>query len=177
MSNTVNFCLFQNNATLEDRIAALLQPETLSGDNQFVCHSLKERIWISAVRYLCARCESLQDATRYTELRELPPVLHFALLRFVYDISTMERKKSKHIMSFPTILDMNRFLGPAGKKGYTAETQIHNLYELRGVLLHKGSSAYHGHYEAQVFDVTYEFMLIFWSWELTHVQESVLVSM
>lgn len=128
----------ENNATLEDRIAALLQPETLSGDNQ----------------YLCARCESLQDATRYTELRELPPVLHFALLRFVYDISTMERKKSKHIMSFPTILDMNRFLGPAGKKGYTAETQIHNLYELRGVLLHKGSSAYHGHYEAQVFDVT-----------------------
>ena len=29
------------------------------------------------------------------------------------------------------------------------------IYELRGVLLHKGPSAYHGHYEAQVFDVTY----------------------
>lgn len=29
------------------------------------------------------------------------------------------------------------------------------VYELRGVLLHKGPSAYHGHYEAQVFDVTY----------------------
>lgn len=28
------------------------------------------------------------------------------------------------------------------------------IYELRGVLLHKGPSAYHGHYEAQVFDVT-----------------------
>lgn len=26
------------------------------------------------------------------------------------------------------------------------------LYELRGVLLHKGASAYHGHYEAQVYD-------------------------
>lgn len=27
------------------------------------------------------------------------------------------------------------------------------VYELRGVLLHKGASAYHGHYEAQVYDV------------------------
>jgi hypothetical protein len=30
-----------------------------------------------------------------------------------------------------------------------------DLYELRGVLLHKGASAYHGHYEAQVFDAAY----------------------
>jgi hypothetical protein len=30
-----------------------------------------------------------------------------------------------------------------------------DLYELRGVLLHKGASAYHGHYEAQVFDAGY----------------------
>lgn len=29
-----------------------------------------------------------------------------------------------------------------------------DLYELRGVLLHKGASAYHGHYEAQVYDGT-----------------------
>jgi uncharacterized UBP type Zn finger protein len=35
------------------------------------------------------------------------------------------------------------------------------IYELRGVLLHKGPSAYHGHYEAQVFDVTY--VLIRWA--------------
>lgn len=27
-----------------------------------------------------------------------------------------------------------------------------DVYELRGILLHKGSSAYHGHYEAQVHD-------------------------
>jgi ubiquitin carboxyl-terminal hydrolase 48 len=78
-------------------------------------------------------------------------VLHFSLLRFFYAISTMERKKSKHAVSFPTTLDMNRFLGSA------AEKRSHNLYELRGVLLHKGSSAYHGHYEAQVFDAMYGF--------------------
>ncbi|KAG1827163.1 cysteine proteinase [Suillus subaureus] len=110
----------ENNARLEDRIAALLQDEKLTGDN----------------KYLCSRCESLQDATRYTELRNLPPVLHFSLLRFVYDFASMERKKSKHNLLFPTTLDMDQF----------------NIYELRGVLLHKGPSAYHGHYEAQVLD-------------------------
>ncbi len=30
-----------------------------------------------------------------------------------------------------------------------------DMYHLRGVLLHKGPSAYHGHYEAQIFDVRY----------------------
>ncbi|KAJ7724461.1 hypothetical protein DFH07DRAFT_854832 [Mycena maculata] len=132
---------FKNNAKLEDSIAALLQEETLSGDNQ----------------YLCSTCESLQDATRYTELASLPPVLHFSLLRFVYDLSTMERRKSKHSISFPTTIDMTRFLGNAvDRKSASSSTKKSegNLYELRGVLLHKGKSAYHGHYEAQVFDDT-----------------------
>ncbi|KAI0646997.1 cysteine proteinase [Trametes meyenii] len=129
----------ENNATLEDRLSALLEPETLSGDN----------------KYLCQQCNSLQDAKRYTELRQLPPVLHFSLLRFVYDVSTMERKKSKQSILFPTFINMDRFLGSAEarqtrKKQTVKESK--NLYQLRGILLHKGGSAYHGHYEAQVFD-------------------------
>ena len=60
----------------------------------------------------------------------------------------MERKKSKHAVAYPLVLDMNRFLAdpPADEN--------ENIYDLQGVLLHKGPSAYHGHYEAQVFDVT-----------------------
>ncbi|KAJ7709699.1 hypothetical protein B0H17DRAFT_999051 [Mycena rosella] len=127
---------FKNNAKLEDSIANLLQEEKLSGDNQ----------------YLCSTCESLQDATRYTELASLPPVLHFSLLRFVYDLSTMERRKSKHTISFPTTIDMTRFLGNAADRKSVSRKSEGNIYELRGVLLHKGKSAYHGHYEAQVFD-------------------------
>ncbi|KAG5724013.1 Ubiquitin carboxyl-terminal hydrolase 48 [Termitomyces sp. T112] len=126
----------KNHAKLEDRIEAVLEPETLSGDNQ----------------YLCPRCESLQDATRYTELKELPPVLHFSLLRFVYDLSTMERKKSKHSVSYPTMLDMTPFMGHKDNNPSSSNASNTNMYELRGVLLHKGSSAHHGHYEAQVFD-------------------------
>ncbi|KAJ7775067.1 hypothetical protein B0H16DRAFT_1672615 [Mycena metata] len=130
---------FKNNAKLEDSIADLLQEETLSGDNQ----------------YLCSTCESLQDATRYTELASLPPVLHFSLLRFVFDFEAMERKKSKHSISFPTTIDMTRFVGNAADRKSTSPKESDgNIYELRGVLLHKGKSAYHGHYEAQVFDAT-----------------------
>ncbi|KAH7929713.1 cysteine proteinase [Leucogyrophana mollusca] len=130
----------ENNARLEDRVAALLQHEKLSGDN----------------KYLCSTCNSLQDATRYTELRKLPPVLHFSLLRFVYDFSSMERKKSKHNLLFPTTLTMDHFVGSAAarKAAVNSTSEGKHVYELRGVLLHKGTSAYHGHYEAQVFDTT-----------------------
>ncbi|EPT06051.1 hypothetical protein FOMPIDRAFT_1034036 [Fomitopsis schrenkii] len=130
-----------NNSTLEERLGALLEPEVLSEDNQ----------------YLCPRCDSLQDAERHMEISSLPPVLHFSLLRFVYDLSTMERKKSKHNISYPTVIDMDRYLGPPDavphKRRKKGDLHGKNVYQLRGILLHKGASAYHGHYEAQVFDV------------------------
>ncbi|CAL1704590.1 unnamed protein product [Somion occarium] len=133
-----------NNSKLEDRIAALLTPEELSGDN----------------KYLCSVCDELRDAKRYTEFRQLPPVLHVSLLRFVFDLSSLERKKSKHTITFPLTLDMEQFLGSQddklkhSQKRANGEHRDRNVYHLRGVLLHKGPSAYHGHYEAQVYDVT-----------------------
>ncbi|KAG6851255.1 hypothetical protein H0H93_011691 [Arthromyces matolae] len=127
----------KNNAKLEDRIQAFLEPETLSGDNQ----------------YFCSQCDALQDATRYIDLQELPPVLHFSLLRFVYDLSTMERRKSKHSILFPMKLDMAPFKDPRGSPvSYSCSSGNSDVYELRGILLHKGSSAHHGHYEAQIYD-------------------------
>ncbi|KAJ7063468.1 hypothetical protein C8F01DRAFT_78645 [Mycena amicta] len=129
---------FKNNAKLEDGIATLLQEESLSGDN----------------RYLCSTCDSLQDATRYTELRVLPPVVHFSLQRFAYNFTTMERVKSKNTITFPKVLDLTPFLGKAADRKSEPPPKLDaNIYELRGVLLHKGKSAYHGHYEAQIFDV------------------------
>ena len=69
----------------------------------------------------------------------------------------MERKKSKNAMLFPTTLNMDRFLGCSASRKAAASSRSAGeyIYELRGVLLHKGTSAYHGHYEAQVFDATY----------------------
>ncbi|KAF7304975.1 hypothetical protein MKEN_01212200 [Mycena kentingensis (nom. inval.)] len=128
---------FKNNTKLEEGIANLLQEESLSGDN----------------RYLCSVCASLQDATRFTELASLPPVVHFSLQRFSYNFTTMERVKSKNTITFPKTLDMGPFMGNvARRKAETTSKSDANLYELRGVLLHKGKSAYHGHYEAQILD-------------------------
>lgn len=103
---------------------------------------------ITEIRYHCPQCDELRDATRYTQLSELPPTLHFSLHRFVYDLSTMERRKSKYTISFPTILNMNQFVLEGNH-----QHEEDNLYELAGILLHKGASAYHGHYEAQVYDI------------------------
>ena len=68
----------------------------------------------------------------------------------------MERRKTKNTICFPTFIDMNRFLGSTEDRNKAKKTKHENnqkLYELRGILLHKGASAYHGHYEAQVYDV------------------------
>lgn len=101
----------------------------------------------TAHRYFCSKCEELVDAARFAAYNTFPPVLHFSILRFVYDLSSMERKKSKHTINFPLSLDMNQFLAAERRNVDPL------MYDLRGVLLHKGASAYHGHYEAQVFDV------------------------
>ncbi|KAF8682576.1 Cysteine proteinase [Rhizoctonia solani] len=114
---------------LEERLKANLEDEKLDGDN----------------RYDCSTCGSKQDAFRYLKLTHLPPVLHFSVLRFVFDATDFSRKKSKHAITFPHSINMRPFLSEEG-------TEI--WYDLRGVLLHRGPSAYHGHYEAQVFDVT-----------------------
>ena len=105
-------------------------------------------------RYLCYNCKSLQDATRYTELRSLPPVLHISLLRFVYDFATYERRKSKIPLKIPPYLNMKPFLQSSDPNQMEVTEDDEEVYELRGVLLHKGQSAYHGHYEAQVYSQT-----------------------
>lgn len=62
----------------------------------------------------------------------------------------MERKKSKSSIVFPKVLNLTSFVSSV--TGSNTTPAPGNVYELRGILLHKGPSAYHGHYEAQVFD-------------------------
>lgn len=93
-------------------------------------------------RYLCSRCDELRDAKRYTEFRQLPPVLHISLLRFVFDMNTLERKKSKHAITFPLTLDMGQFLSQNNRQSdqENSDYQPRDIYHLRGILLHKGPS-------------------------------------
>lgn len=69
----------------------------------------------------------------------------------------MSRNKSKQSISFPSTLDMGPFLEEGTEVDANAMSDPFNegssVYDLRGVLLHKGASAYHGHYESQVYDM------------------------
>ncbi|BGP54011.1 hypothetical protein JCM8202v2_001583 [Rhodotorula sphaerocarpa] len=116
---------------LEERLAHSLEPETLEGDNQ----------------YFCETCDRKQDAERYQKLTSLPPVLHFSILRFVFDLETLERRKSQHAISYPLQIDMGKYVAPDAQG-----RQRSIWYDLKGVLMHKGTSAHHGHYVAQVYD-------------------------
>lgn len=71
----------------------------------------------------------------------------------MFDFETLNRKKSKQVISFPPVIDMNEYIGDRTQSEHVDE--LLSLYELRGVLLHKGASAHHGHYEAQVYDSRY----------------------
>ncbi|KAH7102370.1 cysteine proteinase [Auriculariales sp. MPI-PUGE-AT-0066] len=119
----------EKNCKLEDRLREYLKPESMNGDNQ----------------YHCSKCDSMEDAARHTELRRLPPMLHFSIARFVWDNSG-ERQKSKCGIKYPLAVDMAPFISPRPSEPV--------IYDLRGVLLHKGASAHHGHYESQAFDVS-----------------------
>lgn len=77
-------------------------------------------------------------------------VLHLSLLRFVFSAKDLTRSKSQHAISYPLKLDMGQFL-PADASRKKPEV----WYDLKGVLMHKGQSAHHGHYVAQVHDGRY----------------------
>jgi ubiquitin C-terminal hydrolase len=110
---------YQDGCTLSDRLDALLEVEELSGANA----------------YYCSGCESLQTARRKININQLPPILHFSLLRFVYDAKLGDRKKSKAKIAFPARIDMSEWL--EGARGTKTEPV---WYELRGVVEHRGAS-------------------------------------
>uniref|UniRef100_A0A669D1D5 Ubiquitin carboxyl-terminal hydrolase 48 n=1 Tax=Oreochromis niloticus TaxID=8128 RepID=A0A669D1D5_ORENI len=85
-----------------------------------------------------------QNATRRIKLHSLPPTLNLQLMRFVFDRQTGHKKKLNSFISFPEQLDMGPFL---------EEKQDEKcVYELSAVLIHRGISAYSGHYIAHVKD-------------------------
>uniref|UniRef100_A0A3B4FZS8 Ubiquitin carboxyl-terminal hydrolase 48 n=1 Tax=Pundamilia nyererei TaxID=303518 RepID=A0A3B4FZS8_9CICH len=95
-------------------------------------------------RYFCETCQSKQNATRRIKLHSLPPTLNLQLMRFVFDRQTGHKKKLNSFISFPEQLDMGPFL---------EEKQDEKcVYELSAVLIHRGISAYSGHYIAHVKD-------------------------
>ncbi|XP_048182262.1 ubiquitin carboxyl-terminal hydrolase 48 isoform X2 [Corvus hawaiiensis] len=117
----------QGHKQLTDCITEFLKEEKLEGDN----------------RYFCETCQSKQNATRKIRLLSLPCTLNLQLMRFVFDRQTGHKKKLNTYIGFSELLDMEPFMEQ--KNG------VH-VYELSAVLIHRGVSAYSGHYIAHVKD-------------------------
>ena len=72
-------------------------------------------------------------------IESLPKILCLQLLRFVFDVQTMRRKKLSDTVALPLALDL-AFLCPTCSTGIC-------IYELAAVCLHSGT-AHGGHYHA-----------------------------
>ncbi|XP_076124826.1 ubiquitin carboxyl-terminal hydrolase 48 isoform X2 [Alosa pseudoharengus] len=117
----------QGHKNLTECLTEFLKEEKLDGDN---C-------------YFCENCQSKQSATRHIKLQSLPRTLNLQLMRFVFDRKTGHKKKLNTFINFPEILDMGPFLERKEDKC---------VFELSAVLIHRGISAYSGHYIAHVQD-------------------------
>ena len=127
----------QGHKTLEDSITDFLHEEKLEGDNQ----------------YMCSTCCRKQNAKRAIQLKRLPPILNLQLLRFVFDKKTGHKKKLNGFIQFPETLDMSKFMTSNGNHTCNDNsTQNGCLYKLKAVLIHRGPSAYSGHYIAHILD-------------------------
>ncbi|XP_024945389.1 ubiquitin carboxyl-terminal hydrolase 48 isoform X2 [Cephus cinctus] len=111
--------------TLREAIRSYLNVEQLAGQNQ----------------YHCTTCNDKKDATRFIRLDSLPDTLNIQLLRFIFNRDTGQKKKLNACITFPMELDMSEFI--------KCPPQTH-VYNLMGILSHKGQSAHSGHFVANI---------------------------
>ncbi|KAJ3212499.1 Ubiquitin carboxyl-terminal hydrolase 48 [Entophlyctis luteolus] len=123
--------IVSDSCTLVDSLANLYKVEELLDD---------ENMWY------CARCSSKQPATRRIALRETPPILQIQLLKFAFDVKKQKKLKVKAEVEFPEVLNMNPFLDSTKSQDLPAE------YILSAILVHRGNSAYSGHFVAKIRD-------------------------
>lgn len=122
----INIC---GHTSLQGSLQDFLKEEKLEGENQ----------------YMCSFCNCKQNAVRSIRLNALPPVLNLQLLRFVFDVKKGQKKKLNSFLQFGDTLDMSQYL---------QQPDNTVVYDLSAVLIHRGTSAYSGHYVAHILDST-----------------------
>ncbi|XP_024080521.1 ubiquitin carboxyl-terminal hydrolase 47-like isoform X2 [Cimex lectularius] len=80
--------------SITEALNAFVLPETLDGNNQYFCES----------------CNSKCDAHKGLKFTKFPYLLTLHLKRFDFDYSSMNRIKLNDKVSFPEILDLNKFI-------------------------------------------------------------------
>ncbi|XP_039291474.1 ubiquitin carboxyl-terminal hydrolase 48 [Nilaparvata lugens] len=118
----------KGNKNLDESLSEFLKEEKLDGAN---CYS-------------CAVCNQKQEAARFIDIKRLPPILNFQLMRFVYDRQKGDKKKLNTPIQFPEVLDMKKYVKDV--------EEGQNMYQLTAVLAHRGLSANSGHYIAYIQD-------------------------
>lgn len=114
----------QDVATLEEALRRLLDQEVLDGDNSWLCEEFGGRI----------------AALKGHEFESLPQIFCLQLNRFVFDYTTMRRRKLTDELSIPLVADFGFLLGSDAP---SVE------YSLMAICLHRGT-AHGGHYHAYV---------------------------
>jgi len=105
--------------------------EKLEGDNQYDAESFGK-----------------QDANKGVSFLSFPPVLNLHLKRFEYDMVTGSTNKLNTRYSFPSRLNLDKFLDPSVQ----IESTPHYNYVLHAVLVHSGEVDM-GHYSAYINDM------------------------
>lgn len=105
--------------------------EVLEGDNQ----------------YYCEHCGSKQNAIRRVKFTKVPPLLNIQLSRYIFDMKTFAKKKVSDKVLLPRQITVQADTEDPSNPGKRA-------YLLCAVMIHRGKSAYSGHYVAQAMDWT-----------------------
>jgi ubiquitin carboxyl-terminal hydrolase 48 len=75
-------------------------------------------------------------------------------MRFVYDAQTYSKKKIRTPIKFPASIDMREFISKDANSGSIETNKVDEelgmVYDLTAVLMHRGTSAYSGHFIARV---------------------------
>lgn len=108
----------EGSRSILDLVNYFLSPERLEKEN----------------RYYCESCASLQEAEKVVELSQGPRYLILTLLRFSFDLRTMQRRKILEDVAVPLLLR----LPLAGDRA--------QAYDLCSVVVHSGVSSESGHY-------------------------------
>lgn len=94
--------------SLSGCIESYLQPEILDGDNKYYAESVGRKV----------------TAIKGLKFGKLPQIMSVQLKRFVYDFSNghMVQKKVNDSVSFPMLLDMNKYVARKTKSGVSTDS-------------------------------------------------------
>lgn len=121
--------------TVTDSLQEYFEKENMTGDD----------------KYFCNKCNNKQDATRQIVLTSLPNLIHLKLMRYVYNNILMTTIKLNTEITCPYTIDMGKYLDLSN--GSSKENNVYNLY---GVLIHKGKNTNVGHFITHIKDLKTE---------------------